>query len=160
MMFRVKLVCCVFGSLFLSALPALNAQERDLDKQIQGEWIVASRVIAGKADKQFLGGTLLLSEAERTEVKLLSGQSMNIKFIRRVHDEKTKTFRFTIETSDDDEGMGGGGPRKGICKLNEKGELEIVETRSASQDFPKDFSEATKAAAMYWKLTKKPDPIK
>lgn len=160
MMFRVKIVFFVFGSLFLSALPASNAQEKDLDKLIQGEWIVVSRVIAGKADKQFLGGTLLLSEAERTEIKLVSGQSMNIKFIRRVHDEKTKTFRFSIETSEDDEGMGGGGPRKGICKLNEKGELEIVETRSASHDFPNDFSDATKAAAMYWKLTKKPEPKK
>ena len=52
--------------------------------------------------------------------------------------------------------MGGGGPRKGICKINDKGELEIIETRSASKDFPNEFSDASKAAAMFWKLTKKP----
>jgi len=56
--------------------------------------------------------------------------------------------------------MGGGGPRKGICKINEKGDLEIVETRSASYDFPIDFSDATKAAAIYWKLTKNPESKK
>lgn len=154
MVYRTKLVGVVLGFLFLFELPSSYAQENDLDKLLHGEWKVASRVIKGKTDNPFIGGTLSLLETERSEIKLVNGASINLKFSRKVHDEKAKTFRFTIETPDDAAGMGGGGPRKGICKVNEKGELEIVETRSASYDFPIDFSDATKAAAIYWKLTK------
>ena len=160
MVYRAKLVVVVLGCLFLSELPASYAQENDLDKLLHGEWKVASRVIKGKTDNPFIGGTLSLLETERSEVKLINGVSINLKFSRKIHDEKSKTFRFTIETPDDAQGMGGGGPRKGICKINEKGELEIVETRSASYDFPIDFSDATKAAAIYWKLTKNPESKK
>ena len=156
MMFRVKLVWFVFGTLFLSASSELRAQQSDLDRLLQGEWNVTSRVIAGKSDTAFVNATLTLTESDRAEIKLAGGQTMKIKFVRRVHDESTKTFRFSIETSEDNQAMGGGGPRKGICKINDKGELEIIETRSASKDFPKEFSDASKAAAMFWKLTKKP----
>lgn len=158
MLFRVRMICIAIGVFIVSNLHSSHAQERDLDKQILGEWNVTSRVIAGKSDTDMVGGKLVLTEAERTEITLAGGATKEVKLIRKVHDEKNKVFRFTIETTEDNEAMGGGGPRKGICRINEKGELEIVETRSASHDFPPDFSDATKAKSMYWKLTKKIEP--
>jgi len=40
---------------------------------------------------------------------------------------------------------------KGICRINDKGELEILEARSASFDFPADFTDKSKVEATFWK---------
>ncbi len=160
MLYRTKWFLFVVSCFFLAESPSSLAQENNPDKLLQGDWKIASRVIKGKMDNHFVGGILSLMETERSEVKFANGDSIKIKINRKIHDEKTKAFRFTIETPEDAEGMGGGGPRKGICKVNEEGELEILESRSASQDYPVDFSDATKAAKIYWKLTKAQDSKK
>ena len=139
MKYRTRWLFLVMSYFLLAELPRSYAQENNPDKLLQGDWKVASRVIKGKMDNHFVGSTLSLLETERSEVKFASGDSIKLKFIRKIHDDKTKTFRFTIETPDDAEGMGGGGPRKGLCKVNVDGELEILESRSASQDYPIDF---------------------
>lgn len=48
---------------------------------------------------------------------------------------------------------GGGGPRKGICRVNSDGQLEILEARAASYASPVDFSAASIANSVYTKLS-------
>ena len=101
--------------------------------------------------------TANLSIGEAGPIRLTPAMGLfQFRFIQNIYDEKTNTFRFLIEGREDSPGMGGDGPRKGICRINENGGLEIIETRSAAFDFPLDFSEASKAKAIYWKLTRKP----
>ena len=144
MLFRVRMICIAIGVFIVSNLHSSQAQERDLDKQILGEWNVTSRVIAGKSDTDMVGGKLVLTEAERTEITLAGGATKEVKLIRKVHDEKNKVFRFTIETTEDNEAMGGGGPRKGICRINEKGELEIEARGSINFDDSSDVDHVQK----------------
>ena len=148
------------GVISLCSQSIVHADDAALLKLLSGEWTVKSVSIKGTNEKHFESATFSINESNRSEVKLSTGESSQRKFVPIVHDEKTKTFRFTIEEKFDSPALGGSGPRKGICRINEKGELEIVEARSAAEDFPVDFSTATKAKAIAWKLTRKPETKK
>ena len=150
----------VGGVISMSTHSLVRGDDAALLKSLEGEWTVASHSLRGVSEKRFESAAFVINDSNRSEMKLTSGESSQFKFVPVVHDEKTKMFRFSIEEKFDSPSVGGGGPRKGICRINEKGELEIVEAGSSSDDFPVDFSNASKAKAIAWKLTRKPETKK
>jgi hypothetical protein len=106
------------------------------------------------------GASFSIEESAKSNLKLPNGLTKTAKFSAKLHDEKAKLFRVLIETDEDSEGLGGGGPRKGICQINDKGELQIFEALTASLDYPKDFSKdsTSTSKALVWVLSKKSKP--
>jgi hypothetical protein len=131
---------------------ASGGEPPELIKALQKEWKVVSRTVGGKVDNRFEGATLSILESDKADLKSKTGELTSIKLAPKVHDEKTKTIRFVIELPDDSLSWGGGGPRKGICRINDKGDLEMIEAQSASGDFPIDFSDEVKAKSIYLKM--------
>jgi hypothetical protein len=72
----------------------------------------------------------------------------------KAHDIERKMVRIRVEYIWDQPSTGGAGPRKGLCRIDDKGHLEIIETTSAEDDFPTDFSDKSKASGKYRKLAR------
>ena len=110
--------------------------------ELAGQWETTGYSIAGQAGK-LRGGMFI--DPESSETKL---GSRSIRFL------KSDNGKSWIEVCglQDETRMGGGGPRKGICRVNAEGELEIIEARSAAHGFPIDFSLATKSKSVCWSL--------
>lgn len=155
---RMALSILVVASTWIGQ--SVFAQENPLEKALIGEWVVESCSRAGIVDKSVVGMNFAIDDMERILLTTTSGQTKSAKFVSNLHDVKAKIFRYTIETGEDNEAEGGGGPRKGICQINSKGELQIFESLSASVDYPNDFSNASTSTskALVWKLTRKPKP--
>ena len=116
-----------------------------------GEWEV---VLAASPD--MIGKTLQIGETNSFKFLPANPLFGGSKFLPIDYDENEKAYRYLFEGSDDSPDVGGGGPRKSMCRIDESGDLEIIEARSAGDDYPKDFSEAFIAKSVYLKLKKKP----
>ncbi|MEZ6133561.1 MAG: hypothetical protein R3C53_01495 [Pirellulaceae bacterium] len=146
-----------FAAMYVLVLigPTLSAGEPE--EILQGRWNVEKMEFEGQDVPRWADRTC---EITKNEIVLAApnGRTSKGKFEPRVSDEKKNLFRFLLEEFDDKPQQGGGGPRKGICRVTD-GVLEILETTSAADDFPKDFSEESKSTVIYWKL-KKPNVSK
>ena len=130
---------------------------RLVSQPLNGPWqsLVGDWDVAIDSNQLKVGKTLVIGENSTfkfTPADLFEGNS----FIPVDYDENEKVFRYLFEGSEDSPAVGGGGPRKAICRIGESGKLEIVEARSAGDSYPKDFSEASIAKSVYLNLKKKP----
>jgi hypothetical protein len=152
MLMQQSKVGSVLLTLLLLGSPNLVAG--DAEKPLVGRWTLESRTINGQADAQYTGAAVEIKESDEMIISLKERQGLTLKFTPKILDERQRLYRFFVEKSEDSATLGGGGARKGICRINDKGELEILEARSASYDFPADFTDKSKAAAAYWRLTR------
>ena len=131
---------------------------KSLEKSLVGDWEVVSCSRAGVADKSMVGASFTIDEAGKSHLKIANGPARTAKFELKLHDEKSKLFRVLIETDEDSVGLGGGGSRKGICQINDKGELQVFEALTSSLDYPNDFSKASTSTSkgLLWILSRKP----
>jgi hypothetical protein len=58
-----------------------------------------------------------------------------------------------VETEEDKFALGGGGPRSGLIRINDDGDLEIIVAGSAGSDAPKDFSDEQRSRHVFYKAT-------
>lgn len=151
---RINFLLCIVLAQVAVFSRSSFAQIGDLEKELLGEWTIVHVKVKDKQSDRFSGGMLDISNMNQASLSLSNKPSSSFKMLTRVRDEKAKVFEFQIETQDDQVSWGGGGPRKGICRLTDKGELEINECISAEEDYPADFSAATKRKVISWKLTR------
>ena len=120
-----------------------------------GLWEVVKMDFTGKPNSKFTGGEFMIAKNGTGWRRIRGGRKVTFKFICKLHDKKNRLYRFTIAGSEDDVSAGGGGPRKGILRITDKGEIEMLETTSAIDDYPKDFSAPSLKANKFWKLKPK-----
>lgn len=128
------------------------AADSEPGKSPIGNWKIISMDFCGKNELKFKDGTFNIAENGASESLTTAGERSQFKLKTEVYDARKFWFRLTIETSEDALSAGGAGPRKGLCRITDKGELEIIETTSAIDEYPKDFSDATKKENKFWKL--------
>jgi hypothetical protein len=145
----------VIGSFMVSFANA-GDNEKKVRESIKGEWKISSRVLSNEEDGRMSNAIVVLGDKEELEIRFATGEVQTIRFAPVVHDVKNKILRFMIENDEDSAANGGGGARKGICRINDKGEMEMMETTSSVDDFPIDFSEKSKSVVHYWKLIRQP----
>jgi hypothetical protein len=132
--------------------------DKSLEKSLVGEWVVVTCSRAGVADKSMVGASFTIDDAGKSHLGMLKSPPKTARFDAQLHDEKSKLFRVLIETDEDSVGLGGSGPRKGICQMNDKGELQVFEALTTSLDYPKDFSKDSTSTSkgLVWILSRKP----
>ena len=137
--------------------PCLRAAETKTETKTSpvGLWEVVKMDFTGKANSKFTGGEFMIGEDDTGWWRIPGGRNATFKLVCKLHDKKSKLYRFTIEGSEDAISAGGGGPRKGLLRITAKGEIEMLETTSAIDDYPKDFTAPSLKANKYWKLKPK-----
>lgn len=124
---------------------------------LKGPWlsIVGDWEIVFTTSQTKMGKTLSIGDT--SSFKYLPAEPIfnSYQFFPIEYREKEKVFRYLFEAPEDSPEIGGGGPRKAMCRINETGELEIIEAPSAADDFPTDFSEASIKKSVYLELKKK-----
>lgn len=119
---------------------------------MQGEWAVSNHSIAGEADTEFATGTVTITASSQAVIQDATGDSQKIEFQSSTVDAQG-IAQIQVTHGDDEEGMGGGGPRKAIARVNAAGNLEILEALSADDSYPTDFSATSIANGIYWTLS-------
>ncbi len=115
-----------------------------------GDYTIETASLHGQDWEGLIAGTVSFDELGSAQQKGSTRQlASQYKF--QPSDDAAFT-RFTVETTEDVVQNGGGGPRHGILRELDSGELEVLENTSANQELPSDFSEATKANASYFRL--------
>lgn len=132
----------------------VNLVAGEAERPLFGQWTLESREINGLTEARYSEAAVEIRDSADMTVSFKNGQVETIKFSPKIHDEKQKVYQVFIESPEDSPELGGDGARKGICRINAKGELEILEAKSASHGFPVDFSDESKAKAICWKLKK------
>ncbi len=113
---------------------------------------VADVTIHNVGDMEFVGTTVVIGTAPEVTIADTNGAEELLQF-QSDQVNPNGVFETLASMADDDAMMGGGGARKAICQVNADGDLEILETLAGDEGYPADFSEASKANGIYWKLT-------
>ncbi len=134
-----------------------EAKEQKLLASLHGKW----KFIDSDVEDVMRDAVITISEGEQTELARPQDSSlpskakeMASKFTleRTVHDVEKKLVRIRVEYVWDRPETGGAGLRKGLCRIDGKGNLEIIEAASAADDFPSDFSDDSKSLGKYRKF--------
>ncbi len=120
---------------------------------LQGDWVVSEHAITSITDAEFAAANLSITSSAKATIDDGNGGTQTLTF-QSSEPDKNGFYQLLVSTVEDSEAMGGGGSRKAIAKLDENDNLVIVEATSADDDYPPDFSAATKAVSISWKLTR------
>ncbi len=142
------LAVCGIGMLnFAIARPS---PQTDYDGRLPvGEYSIATAQLYGEDWVDLKDGTVSFDSRGAAQQK---GATRQLAANYRLQGGEAGFTSFTVETIEDAFENGGGGPRHGILRELETGEIEVLENTSANQPAPRDFSDATKADASFFVL--------
>lgn len=136
-----------------------ETKEQELLASLYGKW----KFIDTEIEDVMHDAVLTIHENEQSELARPQDSGLpskakemasKVKLELKAHDVEHKIVRIRVEYVWDRPNTGGAGPRKGLCRIDDKGNLEIIETTSADDDFPSDFSNGSKASGKYRKLAR------
>ena len=121
-----------------------------IDASPIGKWKVLEASLYGKPAPDQIGVEVDIHD-DGTAAWPRYGQAETIEFIlAEANPDGSVPFR--TANSEDQFPNGGSGPRNGLLRILESGDMEIIEATSAGESVPVDFSEATQKTALFLRL--------
>ena len=124
-----------------------------LPEELTGDWAVSSYKACGDEYCYYSDCAFVGAVSGGSSIGSANGVTSSIE-LQGYDATGSGVAYFLVETPEDTEEMGGGGPRKAIGRITAGGQLEIVEARSADADYPADFSDLTKSDSISWSFSK------
>ncbi|GAB5403137.1 MAG: hypothetical protein Aurels2KO_13680 [Aureliella sp.] len=120
------------------------------DTSPRGKWTVTEALLYGEAAADRVGAEIEIRD-DGTADWPMYGQAQTIDF-KLADANEDGSIPYKIANSEDQPAMGGAGPRNGLLRILESGDMEMIEATSASQPVPPDFSEDTQNNAAFFRL--------
>lgn len=133
-----------------AAPPAEQSSTASVGVSPIGKWTIVEANLYGQAVQDSVGETVVINDDGTAEWPRY-GQTETIEFALQ-NANADGTIPITVATNEDQPPMGGAGPRNGLLRTLESGEVEIIETTSAGEPVPAGFGEEVQKNAQYYRL--------
>lgn len=115
-----------------------------------GKWTVTEALLYGEAAADRVGAEIEIRDDGSADWPMY-GQAQTIDFVLSDANEDG-SIPYKIANSEDQPAMGGAGPRNGLLRILESGDMEMIEATSAGEPVPANFSEDTQSNAAFFRL--------
>lgn len=161
--FAILMLTGFTGCLPQPAEPAANSssessssteanQETSANVSPEGTWVVQEFLFYTEPDPERVGHKLTI-HGDGTGQWERYGRTETIEF-KLAEPDDSGAMALQVATNEDHPAMGGGGPRTGLVRILDSGEMEIIESTAALDPVPADFGDATKKDNIYYRLAR------